>query len=34
VFTKVYLVINLKIAKTLRLTMPLPLLGRADLVIE
>jgi putative tryptophan/tyrosine transport system substrate-binding protein len=32
--TKMELVINLKSAKTLALTVPLPLLGRADVVIE
>jgi putative tryptophan/tyrosine transport system substrate-binding protein len=32
--TKVQLIINLKTAKTLDLTIPLPLMGRADEVIE
>ena len=32
--TKLQLVINLRVAKTLGLTFPIPLLGRADEVIE
>jgi putative ABC transport system substrate-binding protein len=32
--TKVELIVNLKTAKTLGVTVPLPLLGRADEVIE
>ena len=32
--TKVELILNLRTAKTLGLTVPLPLLGRADEVIE
>jgi putative tryptophan/tyrosine transport system substrate-binding protein len=32
--TKVELILNLKTAKTLGITVPLPLLGRTDEVIE
>jgi putative ABC transport system substrate-binding protein len=32
--TKIEMAVNLKIAKALCLTIPLPLLGRADEVIE
>jgi putative tryptophan/tyrosine transport system substrate-binding protein len=32
--TKVELIVNLKTAKTLGITVPLPLLGRADEIIE
>ena len=32
--TKVELIVNLKTAKALGITMPLPLIGRADEVIE
>jgi hypothetical protein len=31
---KVQMIVNLKTAKTLRIAIPLPLLGRADEVIE
>jgi putative ABC transport system substrate-binding protein len=32
--TKVELIVNLKTSKTFGLTVPLPLLGRADEIIE
>ena len=32
--TKIELMVNLKTAKTLGVTIPLPLIGRADEVIE
>jgi putative tryptophan/tyrosine transport system substrate-binding protein len=32
--TKVEMILNLKTAKTLGITVPLPLIGRADEVIE
>ena len=32
--TKIELLVNLKTAKTLGVTIPLPLIGRADEVIE